>query len=96
MSMLSRWTIGRDGVEEGERSSPVSCADGLASAGEVSGPVATMTLSHSAGGRPATSLALDGDQRMRLEPLGHRGGEAVAVDGQRAAGRQLVRVAGAP
>ena len=34
------------------------------SAGEVSGPVATMTLSHSAGGRPAILAALDGDERM--------------------------------
>ena len=73
-------------------SSPVSSRIASASAGEVSGPVATMTLSHSAGGRPATSLALDRDQRMRLERRGDRGGEAVAVDGERAAGRHLMRV----
>ena len=36
-------------------SSPVSARIAAASAGEVSGPVATMTLSQSAGGRPATS-----------------------------------------
>ena len=35
--------------------SPVSLAMAAESAGEVSGPVATMTLSHSAGGRPVTS-----------------------------------------
>src|SRR4029453_6727342 len=35
--------------------SPVSVVIASASAGEVSGPVATMTLSQSAGGRPATS-----------------------------------------
>ena len=35
--------------------SPVSCWMAADSAGEVSGPVAMMTLSHSAGGSPATS-----------------------------------------
>ena len=35
--------------------SPVSCWMAADSAGEVSGPVAMMTLSQSAGGRPATS-----------------------------------------
>jgi hypothetical protein len=54
----------RDGVEEGQRSSPVSARIASARAGEVSGPVAMMTLSQSAGGRPAISLALDRDQRM--------------------------------
>src|SRR5438876_559996 len=35
--------------------SPVRPAIAAASAGEVSGPVATITLSHAAGGRPAAS-----------------------------------------
>ena len=45
----------RDGVEEGKRilagERPIACA----SAGEVSGPVATMTLSHSGGGSATSS-----------------------------------------
>ena len=46
----------RDGVEEGERRLRRSArAIASASAGEVSGPVATMTLSQSSGGRPAIS-----------------------------------------
>ena len=60
------------------------------SAGEVSGPVATMTLSHSAGGRPAISPRSMRDQRMGAQPLGHLGRETIAIDGERAAGRQLV------
>ena len=41
--------------KKASESSPVSLAIASASAGEVSGPVATMTLSQSSGGRPATS-----------------------------------------
>ena len=44
-----------DGVEEGERGLSVRVRMAAARAGEVSGPVATMTLDHAAGGRPATS-----------------------------------------
>ena len=54
-----------DGIRDGRsarwrrrrraRVSPVSPRTASASAGEVRGPVATMTLSHSAGGRPAIS-----------------------------------------
>ena len=54
----------RDGVEKGERAFAGHAAIASASAGEVSGPVATMALSQSSGGRPATSLARDRDQRM--------------------------------
>ena len=81
----------RDGVEEGELR-PRRSARGspAASAGEVSGPVATMTLSQSAGGRPATSPRAIVIERMRLEVPRDVGGEAVAVDRQRAARRQLV------
>ena len=57
------------------------------SAGEVSGPVAMMTLSHSAGGRPATSPRSMATQRVLAEPARHLGGEMIAVDGQRPAGR---------
>ncbi len=47
------------------------------------------------GGRqPADLLARDRDRRMRFERARHLGGEAFAVDGERAACRQLVSVAG--
>ena len=46
----------RDGVEEGERVLAGELSGSpRESAGEVRGPVATMTLSHSGGGRPAIS-----------------------------------------
>ena len=73
-------------------SSPVSLAIASASAGEVRGPVATITLSQSSGGRPATSSRSQRHQRMGEQRLLHGGREAVPVDGERAAGRQLVRV----
>ena len=66
-----------------------------ASAADVKGPVATMTLRQSGGGRPATLLAAKVDQRVLLERGLYGGREAVAVDRQRAAGRNLVRVSGA-
>ena len=74
-------------------SAPVSPAIASASDGAVSGPVAMIAWSQSAGGRPGDFLARDGDQRMRFELCGHCGGKPVAVDGQRAAGRHLVGVA---
>ena len=94
MSIVSAMDDRRDGVEEGERAlAGQRGRSPAASAGEVSGPVATMTLSQSAGGRPATSPRSTRDQRMaddrrRRPPCG----EAVAVDRQRAAGRHLMRV----
>ena len=44
--------------------SPVSCWMAAASAGEVSGPVATMTLSQSRRRQAGDLAALDGDERM--------------------------------
>ncbi len=64
------------------------------SAGEVSGPVAMMTLVPLRRRQARDLAALDGDERVRLELPRHVGGEAVAVDRQRAAGGQLVAVAG--
>ncbi len=75
-------------------SSPVSARIVSAKRGEVRGPVATMTLSHSAGGC-GDFLAVDLDQRLGFERRGDRGGEAVAIDRKRAAGRQLVEIGGA-
>ena len=63
-----------------------------ASGAEVRGPVATITLSQSAGGRPAISAAVDLDPRMLFDRPRHGGGKALAVDRQRAAGRHLVGV----
>ena len=74
--------------------SPVSDCTALASDGEVRGPVATMTLSQAAGGKPVDLLADDGDQRMARETLRHLVGKAFAVDGERAACGKLVAVGG--
>ena len=62
--------------------------------GEVSGPVATITLSQLVGRQAGDLAALDRDQGMAGEALRHLGGEGVAIDGERAAGRQLVAVGG--
>ncbi len=53
--MLSAWMIGAMASKKASESSPVSCRIALLRASEVSGPVATTTLSHSSGGRPAIS-----------------------------------------
>ena len=54
-----------DGIEEGERVLAGELRDRPpASAGEVSGPVAMMTLSQSAGGKAGDLFAADVDQRM--------------------------------
>jgi hypothetical protein len=55
MSMLSRWTIGAMASKKLSALSPVRARTASARAGEVSGPVARITLSQSAGGRPAIS-----------------------------------------
>ena len=73
-------------------SSPVSSRIASASAGEVSGPVATMTLSQSAGGRPAISPRAIVTSGSAPSACGHRVGEALAVDGKRPAGRHLMAV----
>ena len=92
-SMLSAWTMGAMASKKLRDSSPVAFRMASARAGEVRGPVATMTLSQSSGGRPAISSRDDGDQRMGLKPGGHGGGKAFAVHGQGAAGRHLMGVA---
>ncbi len=72
-------------------SSPVMLRIVSASCGEVSGPVATMTLSQSAGGG-GDFAAVDRDQRLGFQRRRNRSGETVAIDGERAAGRQLVAI----
>ena len=74
--------------------SPVSFWMAAESAGDVSGPVATMTLSHSGGGRPAISprsMVTSGCSLQRARDVRR---EMIAIDRQRAAGGQLVGVAG--
>ena len=92
MSMRLAMDDRRDGIEEGER---VFAGQRLrspaASAGEVSGPVATITLSHSAGGRPSISSRAMSICGCASSARVIACGEAVAVDGQRAAGGQLMR-----
>ena len=73
-------------------SSPVSARIASASAGEVSGPVATMTLSQSAGGSRDFARARASISGCALERRRDGGGKAVAVDRERAAGRHLVGV----
>ena len=74
-------------------SSPVSLRTLAARSGEVRGPVAMMTLSQSSGGS-CDFAAFERNQRVRAQRRRDRGGKAVAVDRQRAAGRHLVLVGG--
>ena len=92
MSMESACTIGAMASKNASAFSSVSSRMASASGAEVRGPVATMTLPQSAGGRPAISVAVDLDQRMLVQRLGDGGGKPVAVDRQRAAGGHLVGV----
>ena len=55
MSIDSRWTIGAMASKKASSVSPVSARIASASAGEVRGPVATITDDQFWGGRPATS-----------------------------------------
>ncbi len=72
-------------------SSPVSERIASASAGEVRGPVATMTLSHSGGSATISvrSISISGSASSAAVIVR---GKAIAIDGERAAGRQLVLV----
>ncbi len=85
---------GRDGVEEGEGLLPGQGADGLGQGrrGERAGRENRRAPARR---REALDLAaLEPDERLGGKPLGHLGGEALPVDGERAAGRQLVAVGG--
>ena len=90
--MESLCTIGAIASKNASAFSSVSSRMASASGAEVRGPVATMTLPQSAGGRPAISAAVDLDQGMVVQRLGDGCGKPVAVDRQRAAGRHLVGV----
>ena len=83
----------RDGVEEGELGfAGERLRRRAASDGEVRGPVATMTLSQSAGGRPSISsrtMVISGVASRRCVTSVAK---PVAIDGERAAGGKLVAV----
>ena len=53
--MVSLWTMGAMASKKARASSPVRAAMAAARPGEVSGPLAMITLSHSGGGRAAIS-----------------------------------------
>ena len=84
MSMLSRWTIGAIASKKASASLPVAAPMLSASAGAVSGPVATIVeaVSGSASIRSRTIVMLG----CAVERRGDAGGEAVAVDRQRRSG----------
>ncbi len=94
MSMLSAWTIGAMASKKASWSWPVSSSTTLVRAGEVRGPVARMVEPQVGRRRRADLAGLEPHQGMGLQPLGHRIGEAVAVDRQRPAGGHLVLVGG--
>ena len=75
-------------------SSPVSAASASARAGEVSGPVAMMTSSHSGGGSPAISSRRISTSGSAVERRLDRLGKPDAIDRERAARRHLVPVGG--
>ena len=86
----------RDGVEEGQRRfAGERRGSPSASAGEVSGPVATMTLSQSGGRRGDFARGRISISGSASSAAVIAAAKAVAVDGERAAGRQLVGVGGA-
>ncbi len=72
--------------------SPVSSPMAEASAEDVSGPVAMTTLSQSAGGRPAISPRSSVTSGWASTALFDGAGKPVAVDGERAPRRHLMRV----
>ncbi len=72
-------------------SSPVSARIVAARSGEVSGPVAMITLSQSSGGK-RDFAALERNERLRGQRRRHGGGKSIAIDRQRAARRHLVAV----
>ena len=92
--MDSRCTIGAMASKKASSVSPVSCwmaADERRRRERPGGDDDAVPL----GRRQAGDLAaLDGDQRVLGERARDLGGEMIAIDGQRAAGRQLVGVAG--
>ncbi len=63
-----------------------------ARAGEVSGPVARITLSQASGGRPAISPRFDGDQRMGRQCRRDLVRKGITIHGQRRPCRHLVLV----
>jgi hypothetical protein len=95
MSIESRCTMGAMASKKARSASPVSPRTASASAGDVNGPVAMITLSQSlpaAGRRFPRAPRFTSGCAARSRRDGP--GEAVAVDGERAAGRHLMGVGG--
>ena len=82
----------RDGVEESERSFSGQLADRLGERGRGEGAGGDDDAVPVGRRQPTISSRRMSIQRCAVERLGDRRGEAVAVDGQRAAGGQLVGV----
>ena len=91
--MLSRCTIGAIASKNASASSPVTRRIDCASSGEVSGPVATITWPDGRIGQRRHRLAADLDQHLGLQRILHGRGKTVPIDRERAARRQLVRIA---
>ncbi len=92
MSMVSLCTIGAIASKKASAFSSVSARMASASGAEVRGPVATMTLPHSAGGRPAISPRLISILGCSFSASRHGGRKTLAVDRERPAGGHLVGV----
>ena len=84
---------GRDSVEECERVGSGFCRDGFGKGGGCQRPGGDDRLIPVRRWQARHFFAHDGDERMGFEPRRHGVGEAVAVDGKRAACGHLVRVA---
>src|ERR1700749_1029738 len=95
MSIVSLWTIGAIASKKASAVSSVNALIASASGAEVRGPVATITLSQSAGGRAgffgAVVLIWGGFWRG----LGPGGEKPAAVARERPARRHLVGIGGA-
>ena len=92
MSTVSLCTIGAIASKKASAFSSVSSRMASASGAEVRGPVATITLFQSAGGRPVISARSISIRGCASKRPGDSGRKALAIDRQRAAGRHLVGV----
>ena len=84
----------RNGVKEGKRIGACPVRDGLRQGRRGQRPSGDDRLVPIVSRNAGNFFPGDLNQRMRLDPGGDSGGETVAIDCQRAAGRDLVCVAG--
>ncbi len=85
----------RDGVEEGQCGFVGQAADGVRQRRRGEGAGRDDDLSPVRRRQAGDFLAADGDQRVGFQGASHRGGKAVAIDRQRAAGGNLIGVGSA-